>query len=98
MADPRPLTRKELAEFLPNQRAIRAFEKLFDLVPPELGDILLLAESALLSAQAAHSENTRLSQRIIQLELELLAAKKNTGLDQLIKRVEILETLETLGG
>ncbi len=33
MADPRPITREELAKFLPNQRAIRAFEKLFDLVP-----------------------------------------------------------------
>lgn len=36
MADPRPLTRKELTEFLPNQRAIRAFEKLFDIVPDDL--------------------------------------------------------------
>lgn len=27
---PRPLTRKELAEFLPNMRSIRAFEQLFD--------------------------------------------------------------------
>lgn len=36
MADPRPLTRDELAMFLPNQRAIRAFEKLFDLIPSEL--------------------------------------------------------------
>lgn len=34
--DPKPLTRKELAEFLPSQRAIRAFEKLFDLIPSEL--------------------------------------------------------------
>ncbi len=33
MSDPKPLTRKELAEFLPSQRAIKAFEKLFDLVP-----------------------------------------------------------------
>ena len=38
MADPRPLTRKELAEFLPNQRAIRAFEKIFDLLPADFVD------------------------------------------------------------
>tara|TARA_R110000744_G_C19371646_1_gene562801 strand:- start:32081 stop:32512 length:432 start_codon:yes stop_codon:yes gene_type:complete len=35
MADPRPLTRNELAKFLPDQRSIRAFEKLFDLIPNE---------------------------------------------------------------
>lgn len=33
MADPKKLTRDELAKFLPNQRAIRAFEQLFDIVP-----------------------------------------------------------------
>lgn len=37
--DPRPLTRKELAAFLPNQRAIRAFERLFDIIPPDINDI-----------------------------------------------------------
>lgn len=37
--DPRPLTRAELAEFLPTQRAIRAFEKLFDIIPPDLIEI-----------------------------------------------------------
>ena len=36
MSDPKPLTRKELAEFLPSQRAIKAFEKLFDLIPSSL--------------------------------------------------------------
>jgi len=37
--DLRPLTRKELASFLPNDRAVRAFERLFDLIPPDLNDI-----------------------------------------------------------
>lgn len=36
MADPRSPTRDDLAQFLPNQRAIRAFEKLFELIPAEL--------------------------------------------------------------
>lgn len=39
MSDPKPLTRKELAEFLPTQRAIKAFEKLFDLVPSSFEDL-----------------------------------------------------------
>ena len=97
MADPRPLTRDELAKFLPNQRAIRAFEKLFELIPPELEDLLVLTETALLSAQAARAETTQLGQRVQQLEIEL-ATKSDNNLDQLIKRVELLETLETLGG
>lgn len=37
--DPRPLTRKELRSFLPSERAVRAFERLFDLIPPDLNDI-----------------------------------------------------------
>lgn len=44
MADPRPLTREELARFLPNQRAIRAFEKLFDLIPDDLDSLRILIE------------------------------------------------------
>lgn len=39
MSDPKPLTRKELAEFLPSQRAIKAFEKLFSLVPASFEDL-----------------------------------------------------------
>lgn len=37
--DPRPLTRKELASFLPNMRAVRAFEKLFEIIPPDINDL-----------------------------------------------------------
>lgn len=33
--DPRPVLRKELERVFKNQRVVRAFEKLFDLVPPE---------------------------------------------------------------
>ena len=36
MVDPRAPTRQDLAKFLPDQRSIRAFEKLFELVPNEL--------------------------------------------------------------
>jgi len=94
MADPRPLTRQELAEFLPSQRAIRAFEKLFDLIPPELEDILILAESALLSAQTSRAENTTLRQRIDELESQVALMRRQQNLDPLIKRIENLETLE----
>lgn len=93
MADPRPLTRQELAEFLPSQRAVRAFEKLFDLVPLELGDVLLLAEEALVLAAAAKSENMQLKQQLELVQLALIK-RQPINLDQLLKRVENLETLE----
>jgi hypothetical protein len=57
--DPRPLTRAELAQFLPNQRAIRAFEKLFDLIPPDLID--LDDRLSLLENPVVHSTNTDLT-------------------------------------
>ena len=43
MADPKSLTRKELAKFLPDQRSIRAFEQLFDVVPSEILEVVLSA-------------------------------------------------------
>ena len=65
MADPRPLTRKELARFLPDQRSIRAFERLFDLIPDELVTLLQAidesnnnANSALNLAQQALKRNS----------------------------------------
>lgn len=33
--DPRPVLRQELARVFKNQRVVRAFEKIFDLIPPE---------------------------------------------------------------
>jgi hypothetical protein len=33
--DPRPVLRKELARVFKNQRVVRAFEKIFDLIPTE---------------------------------------------------------------
>lgn len=53
MADPRPLTRDELAQFLPTQRAIRAFEQLFRLIPTDLIEVLNQAISASVDASTA---------------------------------------------
>jgi hypothetical protein len=36
--DPRPVLRQELARVFKNQRVIRAFEKIFDLIPPEFNN------------------------------------------------------------
>lgn len=58
--DPRPVLRQELARVFKNQRVIRAFEKIFDLIPPEFVDqqiqidaITIISEFA--SSQAAAS-------------------------------------------
>lgn len=37
--DPRAPTRKELSKFLPDQRSVKAFEKLFDLIPKQINNI-----------------------------------------------------------
>lgn len=39
MTNPRPLSRQELARFLPDQRSIRAFEQLFDAIPSDLTEL-----------------------------------------------------------
>lgn len=50
MADPRSPTRADLAKFLPDQRTIRAFEKLFELIPD---DIYSVVEEALITSGSA---------------------------------------------
>ena len=66
--DPSPITRQELAQFLPSQRAIRAFEKLFDLIPNTLESNEFASGNALSAAQEAIDSINRLS-----TALELLA-------------------------
>jgi len=53
--DPRPLTRKELSQFLPDQRSIRAFEKLFSLIPTDLVALFVQAEENLNAAATANT-------------------------------------------
>ena len=104
--DPKPLTRKELAEFLPTKRAIRAFEKLFDIVPSSFIAVSNISEFALFGINEARVENNRLRQRIEQLEIELATLRKpkdvhptvevpnkTPNLDPIIKRLELLESL-----
>jgi hypothetical protein len=53
---PYKITRNELAQFLPSQRAIRAFEQIFDLIPSTLNESAVLIEEATVSAQNADSK------------------------------------------
>lgn len=76
ITDPLKLTRNELAKFLPSQRAIRAFEQLFDVIPSELNatnaillEVSTAAGSAEASAQQAIGAINRLADAVELLAL-----------------------------
>jgi len=75
IADPLKLTRNELAKFLPSQRAIRAFEQLFGIIPSELNSLTVAIEEASINAQNADSRAQQAVSAIIALAdaVELLA-------------------------
>jgi hypothetical protein len=74
--DPRPVLRQELAKVFKNQRVIRAFEKIFDLIPPEFIDqqeqldaINVIAELAGSKATEAVDTLARLANAVEQLSM-----------------------------
>ena len=76
MANPRPLTRDELAKFLPDQRSIRAFEQLFAIVPGDIVVLTKLIEEVgieAVSAMARAESNSESLSRIAEA-LELLTS------------------------
>jgi hypothetical protein len=85
MANPIKPTRAQLSQFLPDQRLIRAFEQLFDVVP---GDIIVLARLIeevgieAVSAMARAESNSATLQRIAEsLELILTAPTPQPQID-----------------
>lgn len=60
MADPKPLTRDQLARFLPDNEAIRRFERLFavagDLTPAQIATLLRLTQEASIDAGLANTK------------------------------------------
>lgn len=54
--DPRPVLRQELARIFKNQRVIRAFEKLFDLIPPEFINQQIQIDALALISEVANSQ------------------------------------------
>jgi len=76
MANPRPLTREELAKFLPDQRSIRAFEQLFAIIPSDIIVLTKLIEEVgieAVSAMARAESNSESLSRIAEA-LELLTS------------------------
>lgn len=60
MVNPLPITRAELARFLPNHAAIRAFEELFrvagELTPAEITTLQVLIQEATIQAESAGAQ------------------------------------------
>lgn len=77
---PYKITRNELAEFLPSQRAIRAFEQLFALIPSSLNDNATIVEEVSVNAQNADSKAVQALSAIDRLAnaVELLALAPNS--------------------
>lgn len=74
LTDPRPLTRKELARIVgDDQRAIRAFEKLFDMVPGEFNTQLELIEETLVESGTASAQASDALARLVALADQLQA-------------------------
>jgi hypothetical protein len=75
MEGPNKLLRSELAAFLPSQRAIRAFEQLFDVIPSQLDTTTSSSEDASINAANADSRAQQALDAIGRLAdaVELLA-------------------------
>ena len=107
MADPKPISRDELAKFLPSARAIKAFEDLFVIVgqttPDTLEELLALVNSIKnrdsgvkprleeLEQSQPRAANLSVLESRIQ-ELEQQLARRDTHGD-LLRRIEQLEQL-----
>lgn len=91
--DPRPLTRKELNEFLPSKRAVRAFEKLFDVVPSQLLTNADFIEQILSLVSASKSRISSLEQELKKVQLTMVGEttlkSRITHLEQEVKRLQV---------
>lgn len=103
MADPKPLTRDQLAKFLPDQEAIRKFERLFqvagDLTPTDVATLYRLAQEAAVEAGTANSKAQSVLDLLasvidrVGIEAGTAEAKAQVALDTLARIANSLEFL-----
>jgi hypothetical protein len=80
MADPKPLTRDQLAKFLPDQEAIRRFERLFvvagDLNPADIATLFRLTQENSVAAGSADAKAVEAADSLhrIARSLEIMAS------------------------
>jgi hypothetical protein len=77
MSYPKKLTRRDLEQFLPNQRAVRAFELLFDLFPDDMEALSLSAGAADNKAETALALIAELSKQQSEGDLGPLPQQHN---------------------
>lgn len=90
--DPKPLTRKELAEFLPNQRAVRAFEKLFDLVPNNLVSQQIQIEALEIVSSLAVANSNEAISALENLTSAITALALAPKVDELVTSQSIMRS------
>lgn len=90
---PRQLTRNQLGEFLPNQRAVRAFEQLLkqvgDLLPSDIATINRLIQEAYLEASSGVSRSQEALDALSQL-------KQDSAIDSAVAQRKADQALATL--
>jgi len=98
MSDPSPLTRQQLAKFLPNHEAIIAFERLFkvagNITPTNIDEVLIDSGSASAKAISVDSELQSIKNDIL-LSLGINESKTNISLDVLEKLSHLIDLLST---
>lgn len=105
-ADPKPLTRDQLAKFLPDQEAIRRFERLFavagDLTPTDVATLYRLTQEASIDANNADSKAQMAVDALVQIIQDAAInsgaadSKAAQALDALERVVHSLELLVCL--
>lgn len=86
MADPKPISRDELAKFLPSARAIKAFEDLFEIAGETTPDTL---EELLALVNSIKNRDSGVKPRLEELEQ---AQPRIMNLSDLENRLQVLET------
>lgn len=91
--DPRPLSREELSKFLPSKRAIRAFERIFELIPSDLLTIQGEIEVAKIISDLALSRVESLDQSVSELNsLKVIPVYEDVKSETLNVNQESLDT------
>lgn len=104
MADPKPISRDQLAKFLPDHETIRRFERLFnvagELTPAEIARLDRLIEELSFEAGAANTNAVSALAQLVQLAQDAALSsgaaenRANQALDALTRIAKSLEALE----
>lgn len=106
MADPKPLTRDQLAKFLPDAEAIKRFERLFqvagDLTPTDVATLYRLTQEASIDAGIADAKANEaldaLNRIANSLELIALSSPVDVALEDVLQQITADELSDHIDG